>query len=153
MFRRGCSRCGIIFWLGINGLCCQFRTYFRCPFQSSCNHRCFGCWRNSSCCCHSLCYHAIIRRWGKITINAQIRDTDCLGIAAAGILRLLLVNHVYDKCTGGATFLTDYKVSNGTYGEVLIDEVHPVQVRTNSIRDEKIRSNANVFLFRAFSLN
>lgn len=49
------------------------------------------------------------------------------GIAAAGIVRLLLSKHVYDKCTGGATFLTDYKVPNGTYGEILIDEIHPVQ--------------------------
>ena len=59
------------------------------------------------------------------------RDIDVLGIAAAGIVRLLLSKHVYDKCTGGATFLTDYKVPNGTYGEILIDEIHPVQVGRN----------------------
>lgn len=45
------------------------------------------------------------------------------GIAAGGILRLLLNNHSYAACKGGATVLTNYMATNGTGVLVEVDRV------------------------------
>jgi transposase len=41
-------------------------------------------------------------------------NSHCLGIAAGGILRLLLPTRTYQGCKGGATLLTHYAAINGT---------------------------------------
>jgi hypothetical protein len=41
-------------------------------------------------------------------------DEIFLGIAAGGLLRLLLATRTYDACKGGATLLTTYAAVNQT---------------------------------------
>jgi hypothetical protein len=41
-------------------------------------------------------------------------NSHCLGIAAGGILRLLLPSRTYQACKGGATLLTHYPAFNET---------------------------------------
>ncbi|CAF1103407.1 unnamed protein product [Adineta ricciae] len=42
------------------------------------------------------------------------------GIAAGGLLRLLLTGHAYNACKGGATLLTTYVVANETNGRGIV---------------------------------
>jgi hypothetical protein len=46
--------------------------------------------------------------------NQILFEQILLGIAAAGVLRLLLATRPYDACKGGATVLTTYVAQNAT---------------------------------------
>ena len=73
--------------------------------------KCKQWWRfsTSSCNCWEVSRHHSTR--SKILIIGLPID---LGIAAGGILRLLLVTRTYAACKGGATFLTTHLATNGS---------------------------------------
>lgn len=90
----------------------------------------------------------------KTARKSIVKFVFFLGVAAAGISRLLLPMDIYQSCQGGMTLLGDFRPGNISLTTLNADfVVHPWQVRANVNCFIFFITIRSILCFRVFSSN